>query len=238
MCVAAPACNGTGRVQGAGSDPLRPRRRRTDRAWCGLPFGLLGNRRIWTRCYGFRGFLGVGGNTRKFIDHWDTMLRTAATIRHGHLPASLLISRLQASAAKTISPERSKIRTAHQTISLLDTSTTKNTGDVSTANSTKAKPSTPYADNLLRNQGQIRRKRPEDQDTQGECLPPHHAIIAWNTTYTAAAPTPQHPEPPSPTITSPTYHPPPTNTSTSTADTTSPTPPRYHPQASSGPKNT
>ena len=37
-------------------------------------------------------------NTRKFIDHWDTMLRVAATIRHGHLPASLLVSRLQASA--------------------------------------------------------------------------------------------------------------------------------------------
>ena len=28
-------------------------------------------------------------NPRRFVEHWDTMLRAAATIRHGHLPASL-----------------------------------------------------------------------------------------------------------------------------------------------------
>ena len=37
-------------------------------------------------------------NPQRFKDHWDTMLRVGATIRHGHPPASLLVSRFQASA--------------------------------------------------------------------------------------------------------------------------------------------
>ena len=38
------------------------------------------------------------------------------------------------------------------------------------------------------NQGQIHRRRTEDQGLQGECLTlPTNAIIAWNTTYTTAA---------------------------------------------------
>ena len=36
--------------------------------------------------------------TDRITSRWDDMLRVAATIRHGHLPASVLISRLQASA--------------------------------------------------------------------------------------------------------------------------------------------
>ena len=38
------------------------------------------------------------------------------------------------------------------------------------------------------NQGQLRRRRSEDQDLQGECLTLlTNAIITWNTIYTAAA---------------------------------------------------
>ena len=129
-------------------------------------------------------------NTRKFIDHWDTMLRVAATIRHGHLPASLLVSRLQASARQNhLTRAIQEYGRLIKTISLLrylhDEEHRRrihrqlNKGETLHALRRQI---------FFANQGQIRRRRTEDQDTQSECLTLlTNAIIAWNTTYTAAA---------------------------------------------------
>ena len=88
-------------------------------------------------------------NPQRFIDHWDTMLRVSATIRHGHLPASLLISRLQASARQNqLTRAIQEYGRIIKTISLLRyLHDDQGTADASTASSTKAKPSTPSAVN-------------------------------------------------------------------------------------------
>ena len=87
-------------------------------------------------------------NPHRFVDHWDTMLRTAATIRHGHPQRRCSSHASKPPPAKTSSPEPSKNTDASsKPYPCSDTSTTTNTADASTASSTKAKPSTPYAVN-------------------------------------------------------------------------------------------
>jgi len=74
---------------------------------CGLRFSPrikdLGDQRLWrlpnTQTEGLAaGLLRHRIRPERIIDRWDDMLRVAATIRHGHVPASLLVSGLQASA--------------------------------------------------------------------------------------------------------------------------------------------
>ena len=129
-------------------------------------------------------------NPHRFVDHWDTMLRTAATIRHGHLPASLLVSRLQASARQNqLTRAIQEYGRIIKTISLLrylhdDQHRRRihrqlNKGETLHALRRQL---------FFANQGQLRRKRTEDQDLQGECLTLlTNAIITWNTIYTSAA---------------------------------------------------
>ena len=129
-------------------------------------------------------------NPARFINHWHTMLRAAATIRHGHLPASLLVSRLQASA------RQNQLTRAIQEYGRIikTTSILRYLHDEGHRRRIHAQPNKGETLHALRrqlffaNQGQFRRRSDEDQDIQGESLTLlTNAIIAWNTTYIEAA---------------------------------------------------
>ena len=129
-------------------------------------------------------------NPTRFINHWDTMLRTAATIRHGHLPASLLVSRLQASARQNqLTRAIQEYGRIIKTISILRY--LHDEGHRRRIHTQLNKGETLHAlrrQLFFANLGQIRRRSTEDQDTQGEALTLlTNAIIAWNTTYIQAA---------------------------------------------------
>ena len=118
------------------------------------------------------------------------MLRTAATIRHGHLPASLLISRLQASARQNqltraiqeygrIIKTTSILRYLHDEGHRRRIHAQLNKGETLHALRRQL---------FFANQGQLRRRSNDDQDIQGESLTLlTNAIIAWNTTYIESA---------------------------------------------------
>ena len=111
-------------------------------------------------------------NPQKFIDHWDTMLRVAATIRHGHLPASLLVSRLQASARQNqLTRAIQEYGRIIKTISILRY--LHDEGHRRRIHTQLNKGETLHAlrrQLFFANQGQLRRRTTEDQDIQGECL--------------------------------------------------------------------
>ena len=129
-------------------------------------------------------------NPHKILDHWDTMLRVAATIRHGHLPASLLVSRLQASARQNqLTRAIQEYGRIIKTVSLL-----RYLHDEGHRRRIHAQLNKGESLHALRrqlffaNQGQLQRRKTEDQDLQGECLTLlTNAIITWNTIYTTAA---------------------------------------------------
>ena len=118
------------------------------------------------------------------------MLRVAATIRHGYLPASTLVARLQASArqnhltqaiqeygriAKTISILRYLDNPEHRRRILVQL----NKGETLHALRQAL---------FFVNRGAIRRRDTGDQDLQGECLTLlTNAIVCWNTVYISAA---------------------------------------------------
>jgi TnpA family transposase len=118
------------------------------------------------------------------------MLRVAATIRHGYLPASTLVARLQASArqnhltqaiqeygriAKTISILRYLDNPEHRRRILVQL----NKGETLHALRQAL---------FFVNRGAIRRRDTGDQDRQGECLTLlTNAIVCWNTVYINAA---------------------------------------------------
>ncbi len=118
------------------------------------------------------------------------MLRVAATIRHGHVPASLLVARLQASARQNrltqaiqeygrIPKTISIVRYLHNEEHRRRVHTQLNKGE--SIHSLRGE--IHYA-----NRGQIRRRDNDDQDLQGECLTLiTNAVICWNTIYTQAA---------------------------------------------------
>jgi TnpA family transposase len=126
----------------------------------------------------------------RITERWDDMLRVAATIRHGHLPASLLVSRLQASARKNrltqaiqeygrIIKTISIVRYLHNEEHRRRIHTQLNKGESIHALRSEIH----YA-----NHGQIRRRDNDDQDLEGECLTLiTNAVICWNTVYTQAA---------------------------------------------------
>jgi len=118
------------------------------------------------------------------------MLRVAATIRHGYLPASLLISRFQASARQNqLTQAIQEYGRIPKTISALrylhdEQHRPRVHGQLNKGESLHAlRRQLSFA-----NQGQLRRRRSEDQDLQGECLTLlTNAVICWNTIYTQAA---------------------------------------------------
>ena len=129
-------------------------------------------------------------NPTRYINHWDTMLRVAATIRHGHLPASLLVSRLQASARQNqLTRAIQEYGRIIKTISILRYLHDKRHRRRIHAQLNKGETLHALRRQLFfANQGQIRRRRAHDQDIQGEALTLlTNAIIAWNTTYIEAA---------------------------------------------------
>ena len=111
-------------------------------------------------------------NPTRYINHWDTMLRVAATIRHGHLPASLLVSRLQASARQNqLTRAIQEYGRIIKTTSILRYLHDK--GHRRRIHAQLNKGETLHAlrrQLFFANQGQIRRRRAHDQDIQGEAL--------------------------------------------------------------------
>ena len=131
-------------------------------------------------------------NPERFIYRWDDMLRVAATIRHGHEPASLLVARLQGSARQNHLTRAIQEYGRHvKTISIL-----RYLHDNHHRRRIHGQLNKGEALHALRrliffaNQGEIRRHQPDDQDLQGECLTLiTNAVIAWNTTYISHATT-------------------------------------------------
>ena len=129
-------------------------------------------------------------NPDRINQRWDDMCRVAATIRHGHEPASLLVARLQGSArqnnltraiqeygrlVKTVSI----LRYLHDNQHRRRIHTQLNKGESLHALRRLI---------FFANQGEIRRRHPDDQDVQGECLTLiTNAVIVWNTAYIAHA---------------------------------------------------
>jgi len=128
--------------------------------------------------------------TERIANRWDDMLRVAATIRHGYLPASTLVARLQGSArqnqltqaiqeygriVKTISILRYLDNPTHRRRVLIQL----NKGESLHAL---------RKDLFFANSGEIRRRNTGDQDLQGECLTLlTNAVVCWNTVYMDAA---------------------------------------------------
>ena len=118
------------------------------------------------------------------------MLRVAATIRHGHTAASLLVSRLQASTRqnhltraiqeygrliKTISV----LRYLHNEEHRRRIHTQLNKGESLHALRRQL---------FFANLGHLQHRRPDDQDLQAQCLTLlTNAVICWNTVYLNAA---------------------------------------------------
>ena len=127
---------------------------------------------------------------QRFVDRWDDMLRVAATIRHGYLPASTLVSRLQGSARQNqLTQAIQEYGRIIKTISILRY--LHNSEHRRRIHDQLNKGESLHAlrrDLLFANLGQIRRRDTGDQDLQGECLTLlTNAIVCWNTVYTAAA---------------------------------------------------
>lgn len=122
--------------------------------------------------------------------HWQDMQRVAATIRSGHTSASLLVSRLQASArqnelTKAIQEYGRLIKTISTLRYLSDSQHRRRIHrQLNKGESLHALRRRLFFANL----GQLMRRRNEDQDVQAQCLTLlTNAIIAWNTTYLGAA---------------------------------------------------
>ncbi|MCP4303888.1 MAG: Tn3 family transposase, partial [bacterium] len=148
---------------------------------CGLRFSPrikdLGDQRLWrlpqTQTNGAAAdLLRHRIRPERIIERWDDMLRVAATIRHGHVPASLLVARLQGSASqnkltqaiqecgriiKTISIARYLADEEHRR--RIHTQLNKGESIHALRNAIR------YA-----NARQIRRRDNADQDLEGECL--------------------------------------------------------------------
>ncbi|MCP4305253.1 MAG: Tn3 family transposase, partial [bacterium] len=148
---------------------------------CGLRFSPrikdLGDQRLWrlpqTQTNGpAADLLRHRIRPERIIERWDDMQRVAATIRHGHVPASLLIARLQGSASqnkltqaiqecgriiKTISIARYLADEEHRR--RIHTQLNKGESIHALRNAIR------YA-----NARQIRRRDNADQDLEGECL--------------------------------------------------------------------
>ena len=118
------------------------------------------------------------------------MQRVAATIRSGHTSASLLVSRLQASArqnelTKAIQEYGRLIKTISTLRYLHDAQHRRRIHrQLNKGESLHALRRRLFFANL----GQLMRRRSDEQDVQAQCLTLlTNAIIAWNTTYLTAA---------------------------------------------------
>ena len=129
-------------------------------------------------------------NPDRIHRRWDDMLRVAATIRHGHEPASLLVARLQGSARQNhLTRAIQEYGRIIKTISIL-----RYLHDEQHRRRIHAQLNKGESLHALRrliffaNQGEIRRRQPDEQDIQSECLTLiTNAVIAWNTVYMAHA---------------------------------------------------
>ena len=136
------------------------------------------------------GFLKHSINPKLFLDRWDDLLRIAATIRHGHAPASLLVSRLQASARKNdLTRALQEYGRVIKTISALRSMHSKDKRRQIHRQLNKGESIHALRRKLFfANLGQLQRRRPDDQELQAQCLTLlTNAIICWNTVYLAAA---------------------------------------------------
>ena len=129
-------------------------------------------------------------NPQRFLDRWDDLLRVAATIRHGHTPASLLISRLQASARQNdLTRAIQQYGRIIKTISVLRYLHNENHRRRVHQQLNKGESLHALRRQLFfANLGRLNRRRPDDQDLQAHCLTLlTNAVITWNTTCLGAA---------------------------------------------------
>ena len=166
---------------------------------CGLRFSPrirdLGDQRLWRLPNTKTGGLATGLLRHKIrpdrvIERWDDMLRVAATIRHGHVPASLLVSRLQASA------RQNKLTQAIQEYGRIvkTISIARYLADEEHRRRIHNQLNKGESIHQLRNAiryaqaRQTRRRDNADQDLEGECLTLiTNAVLCWNTVYTQLA---------------------------------------------------
>jgi len=126
---------------------------------------------------------------RRVVDHWDDLLRVAASLKRGHVTASLLIGKLQAN------PRRNALTRALQEYGRVAKTlfVLRYLGSEAYRRRIGVQLNKGEALHALRrflffaHQGQVRRAQPEDQANQASCLNlVTNAVIAWNTVYMAA----------------------------------------------------
>lgn len=126
----------------------------------------------------------------RILDRWDDLLRVAATIRHGHTSASLLVARLQASARQNqLTQAIQEYGRVIKTISILRYLPNPDHRHRIHDQLNKGEPLHALRRHLFfANLGRLQRRRPDDQDLQAQCLTLlTNAIVCWNTVYLEAA---------------------------------------------------
>jgi len=151
----------------------------------------LGKQRLWrlpntTTAGAARGLLKHQVDTGRIIDRWDDMCRVAATIRSGHTPASLVVSRLQGSSrtnelTKAIQEYGRVIKTISTLRYLHDPTHRRRVArQLNKGESLHSLRARIY----FGNDSIIQTPDPDRQDLQAECLTLlANAIICWNTAY-------------------------------------------------------
>jgi TnpA family transposase len=129
-------------------------------------------------------------NRQRVLDWWDEMLRTAGSMKLGHVTASLLVQKMQAypqqnALAQALQEYGRLVRTLHVLRWYANTDDRRrvmrqlNKGEA--LHDLRA-----YL--MIANKGQLRRKRGEELVNQASCLNlVTNAIVLWNTVYMAEA---------------------------------------------------
>lgn len=123
------------------------------------------------------------------LDHWDDLLRVAGSLKLGWIPASLLVSRLQASPRQnTLTRALQEYGRVIKTLFVLRYLGSED--DRRRFNLQLNKGESLHALRralFFANEGHVRQRHLEDQAMQAHCLNlVTNAVIAWNTVYLAA----------------------------------------------------
>jgi len=162
---------------------------------CGLRFSPrirdLADQRLWrlpdtTTGTPAAGLLKHRVNLDRIINRWDDMCRVAATIRSGHVPASVLIARLQGSSrTNELTKAIQEYGRIIKTISILRFPHDPNHRRRIGRQLNKGESLHGLRGKIhFGNENVIQTPDPDQQDLQAECLTLlTNAIICWNTIY-------------------------------------------------------
>jgi TnpA family transposase len=126
---------------------------------------------------------------RRILEHWDDLLRVAGSLKRGHVTASLLIGKLQATPRQNaLTRALQEYGRVAKTLFIL-----RYLGSEAYRRRIGVQLNKGEALHALRrflffaHQGQVRRGQPEDQANQASCLNlVTNAVIVWNTVYMGA----------------------------------------------------